>query len=71
MWSRVKNMGILLWMRVSCATQSALWAAVAGRREACATLCRRWGSGGGKAWVGVLFRHESFKAGTSVSDGNK
>ena len=55
---------------MSHATLSASWAAVAGCRKASATSSRGGGTGGGKAWVGVLFCHECFKAGTSISDGN-
>jgi len=44
---------------------------VTGRREACATLSRRGGTGWGKAGVGVLFCHECFEAGTPISNGNE
>ena len=45
-------------------------ATVAGCRKVCATSSRGRGMGGSKTWVGVLFCHESFEAGTPVSNGN-
>jgi len=71
MGSGVKNMGVEPLLRVSHLTLGASWAAVAGHWKACTTSNRGRGSGGGEAWVGVLFCHESFKTGTPVSDGNK
>jgi len=65
----MKNMGVLS-PRVSHASHDASLAAVAGRRGACATLGGRR-TGGGKAWVGVLFCQECFETGTPVSDGNE
>ena len=61
-------MGVRMLLRVSHATLNALWAAVAGCREASATLSR--GLGGGEAWIGVLFCHEGFETSTAISDGN-
>jgi len=57
MGGRVENMGVRTLRRVSHATLRASRAAVAGRQKACATSSRGRGSGGGKAWVGVLFCH--------------
>ena len=62
-------MGSLL--RVSHASLDASLAAIAGCQRVCATSSRGRGSGGGKAWVGMLFRHESLKTGTLVSNGNE
>jgi len=54
----VKNGGrVKTLLRVSHATLSASWAAVVGRRKACATSSRGGGTGRGEAWVGVLFCH--------------
>jgi len=71
MGSRVENMGVRALLRVSHATLRASLAAVVGCRKVCATSSRRRGSGGGKAWVGMLFCHERFETGTPVSDGNE
>jgi len=65
----MEDRGVLL-PRVSHATLRVSWAAVAGRRMACATSSRGRGTGGGKAWVCVLFRHECFKTSTPISEGN-
>jgi len=67
----MENMGVIVLLRVSHATLRASGAAVAGRRRACATSSRGRGSGGGEAWVGVLFCHECFETSTSISDGNE
>jgi len=71
MGSRVENTCIRSLLRVSHASLDASLAAVVGHQGACATSSRRRGSGGGKTWVGVLFRHEGLKTGTLVSNGNK
>jgi len=71
MGSRVENVGGSTLLRVSHATLRASWAAVAGHRKASATSSRGRGSGGCKAWIGVLFCHECFETSTLISDGNE
>jgi len=66
----MEDRGVGALSRVSHATLSASWAAVAGRRKACATSSRRGGTGRGNVWVGVLLCHECLKAGTPISDGH-
>jgi len=56
--------------RVSHASKDAMLAAVAGSWEACATLGGGWGTGGGGAWVGMLFSHECFETFPAISEGN-
>jgi len=57
-------------LRVSHASMDALLAAVVGSQRACATLGGRRGTGGGEAWVGMLFCHECFETFSSISGGD-
>jgi len=57
-------------LRVSHASMDATLAAIAGSQKACTTLGRGGGTGGGEAWVGVLFGHECFEAFSAISKEN-
>jgi len=65
MRSGMENMGVKTLSRVSHATLRAPWAAVAGRRKACATSSRGRGTGGGKAWVDAMIRYRDLLISTS------